>query len=99
MNSSRAGEWRVSVSATAGIAFLPMSGVQKKAAAYRAHFGGCEELKEDDVANLTTRDLPGVPDLIWGSFPCQDLSLAGNGLAWQANAAVLLRHSGNWCGR
>ena len=51
----------------------------QKAAAYRAYFGRCEELKEDDVANLTTRDLPGAPDLIWGSFPCQDLSLAGNG--------------------
>src|SRR5690606_26645286 len=24
-------------------------------------------------------DLPGRPDLVWGSFPCQDLSLAGPG--------------------
>lgn len=51
----------------------------KKAAAYRAHFGECEELKEGDVARLTTQDLPGMPDLIWASFPCQDLSLAGAG--------------------
>lgn len=51
----------------------------KKAAAYRAHFGRCDELKEDDVANVTTRDLPDTADLAWASFPCQDLSLAGMG--------------------
>jgi DNA (cytosine-5)-methyltransferase 1 len=32
-----------------------------------------------DVAALTTSELPGVADLAWASFPCQDLSLAGNG--------------------
>src|SRR5437762_8997823 len=52
---------------------------QKKASAYRAHFGQCDELKEDDVAKLTTQDLPGTADLVWASFPCQDLSLAGMG--------------------
>lgn len=51
----------------------------KKASAYRAFFGDAPELKVDDVARLTTRDLPGVADLAWASFPCQDLSLAGNG--------------------
>ncbi len=51
----------------------------KKAAAYRAHFGRCDELKEDDVANLSTGDLPGTPEMVWASFPCQDLSLAGMG--------------------
>lgn len=51
----------------------------KKTAAYRAHFGRSDELKECDVAKLVTRDLPGTPDLIWASFPCQDLSLAGSG--------------------
>ena len=51
---------------------------EKKAASYRAYFGP-DELKVDDVANLTVEDLPGVPALVWGSFPCQDLSLAGNG--------------------
>src|SRR5579862_9274608 len=50
----------------------------KKAASYRAHFGG-DELRVDDVANLGVQDLPGVPTLVWGSFPCQDLSLAGSG--------------------
>lgn len=51
----------------------------KKVAAYRAYFGRTDELKEYDVAKLQTRDLPGKPDLIWASFPCQDLSLAGSG--------------------
>jgi DNA (cytosine-5)-methyltransferase 1 len=52
---------------------------EKKARAYRSFFGPSPELKVTDVAQLTTKDLPGSPDLIWASFPCQDLSLAGNG--------------------
>lgn len=52
---------------------------EKKASAYRAYFGPSPELKVADVAHLKTKDLPGVPDLVWASFPCQDLSLAGNG--------------------
>lgn len=51
----------------------------KKAAAYRAYFGASPELKVADVATLTTTDLPGRADLVWASFPCQDLSLAGSG--------------------
>lgn len=51
----------------------------KKARAYRAYFGRSQELKVQDVRSLRTRDLPGVPDLVWASFPCQDLSLAGSG--------------------
>lgn len=49
-----------------------------KAAAYRANWGG-EELVVGDIAALTPADLPGQADLMWGSFPCQDLSLAGAG--------------------
>ena len=51
---------------------------EKKARAYRSRFGGAE-LKVCDVAKLTVDDLPGIPTMVWGSFPCQDLSLAGNG--------------------
>lgn len=51
---------------------------EKKAASYRGYFDDAE-LKVEDVANLTIEDLPGVPTLVWASFPCQDLSLAGNG--------------------
>ena len=50
----------------------------KKAASYIANWGE-ESLKLGDVAELTTADLPGIADLAWASFPCQDLSLAGNG--------------------
>jgi DNA (cytosine-5)-methyltransferase 1 len=52
---------------------------EKKASAYRAYFGASPELKITDVSKLVMQDLPGVPDLVWASFPCQDLSLAGSG--------------------
>jgi DNA (cytosine-5)-methyltransferase 1 len=35
------------------------------------------DLRVGDIADLTAADLPGTADLMWGSFPCQDLSLAG----------------------
>ncbi|WP_395644851.1 DNA cytosine methyltransferase [Terricaulis sp.] len=48
-----------------------------KAAAYRAAFAG-EEMRVGDVWDLGAADLPGKAALAWASFPCQDLSLAGN---------------------
>ena len=49
----------------------------RKCAAYRENFGE-KDLIEDDIANISVDDLPkAAPDLMWGSFPCQDLSLAG----------------------
>ncbi|MBP7242029.1 DNA cytosine methyltransferase [Amaricoccus sp.] len=50
----------------------------KKAIAYRANWGA-EHLCVADVASLAAADLPGMADLVWASFPCQDLSLAGGG--------------------
>lgn len=50
----------------------------RKAAAYRENWGG-DDLIEGDIRALTAADLPGEADLMWGSFPCQDLSLAGAG--------------------
>lgn len=50
----------------------------RKAAAYRENWGG-DELIAGDIRALTVADLPGEADLMWGSFPCQDLSLAGAG--------------------
>jgi DNA (cytosine-5)-methyltransferase 1 len=48
-----------------------------KCADYRANFGG-DDLIEGDIAALSAADLPPHSvDLVWGSFPCQDLSLAG----------------------
>jgi DNA (cytosine-5)-methyltransferase 1 len=52
---------------------------RKKAVAYRRNFGPSPELRVGDVADIKLTDLPGAPDLVWGSFPCQDLSLAGAG--------------------
>ncbi len=51
----------------------------KKGLTYQANWGTNGELKVGDVKNLTADDLPGVAELVWGSFPCQDLSLAGGG--------------------
>lgn len=50
----------------------------KKAAAYRANWGE-GEMWCGDVAMVRAGQLPGRADLVWASFPCQDLSLAGNG--------------------
>ena len=51
---------------------------RKKGRIYRENWGD-DELKTADVGSLTTNDLPGMADLVWASFPCQDLSLAGGG--------------------
>jgi DNA (cytosine-5)-methyltransferase 1 len=49
-----------------------------KAASWRANWGP-DALHVGDIAGLAAADLPGRADLMWGSFPCQDLSLAGVG--------------------
>jgi len=51
---------------------------EKKGAAYTANWGD-EDLSICSVADVKTTDIPGHADLAWGSFPCQDLSLAGAG--------------------
>ncbi|MFN7883463.1 MAG: DNA cytosine methyltransferase, partial [bacterium] len=51
----------------------------KKGLTYQANWGADGELTVGDVAQLKVSDLPGQADLVWGSFPCQDLSLAGGG--------------------
>lgn len=50
----------------------------KKAASYRANWGD-HEMWCGDVARVDAARLPERANLIWASFPCQDLSLAGNG--------------------
>lgn len=49
----------------------------KKGEAYAANWGR-EGLIVDDIRNIAPDELP-TADLAWGSFPCQDLSLAGGG--------------------
>ena len=51
---------------------------RKKAATYALNWG-VDNLVCGDVREVTTADLTGVADLVWASFPCQDLSLAGSG--------------------
>ena len=60
----------------------------KKANSYQANWGS-DAFRLGDVNALTAADLPGRADLVWGSFPCQDLSLAGAGagLAGQRSGA------------
>ena len=50
---------------------------EKKGASYAANWG-TEALKIISVGKLTAADVPGHADLAWASFPCQDLSLAGD---------------------
>ena len=50
----------------------------KKAASYKANWGAAH-FRLADIHDLKAADLPGEADLAWASFPCQDLSLAGNG--------------------
>jgi DNA (cytosine-5)-methyltransferase 1 len=49
----------------------------KKGSSYAANWGD-EELLIKDVGKLSTKDLQRPADLAWASFPCQDLSLAGD---------------------
>lgn len=51
---------------------------RKKGDSYAANWGR-EQLCVEDVAELATSNLPGHANLVWASFPCQDLSLAGAG--------------------
>ena len=57
---------------------------EKKAASYRENFTS-DHLVVGDVFNVRAGQLPGRADLAWGSFPCQDLSLAGAGRGLEGN--------------
>ena len=48
-----------------------------KAGVYCANWGTAD-FHFGDVNAVVADDLPGIADLAWASFPCQDLSLAGN---------------------
>ena len=58
---------------------------ERKASAYKEYFDSADEWFSGDVAKVKTSDLPGIADLAWASFPCQDLSLAGSGGGLNAN--------------
>ena len=63
----------------------------KKAASYRANHHGGKELLLKDVATVTRDEIPGVSDLGWASFPCQDLSLAGKGAGLDGKRSGLFK--------
>lgn len=63
----------------------------KKAASYRENWGAAG-LHVGDVGRVSTAQLPGRADLIWASFPCQDLSLAGAGAALSGGARQGMIH-------
>lgn len=50
-----------------------------KGAVYEANFGA-GHFDSNDIWDVEIDDLADSADLAWASFPCQDLSLAGNGL-------------------
>lgn len=57
---------------------------RKKGTTYAKNWGDAH-LVVDDLRNISPDDMPGQPDLVWGSFPCQDLSLAGGGAGLKGN--------------
>jgi DNA (cytosine-5)-methyltransferase 1 len=50
----------------------------RKAETYRRNWNPANLLLKD-IHNVSASDIPGIADLAWASFPCQDLSLAGGG--------------------
>ena len=67
-----------------------------KARAYIENWGK-DDFVGGDVGKVSTSQLPNRADLAWASFPCQDLSLAGNykGLG-ESSAAVMTRSGTFW---
>ncbi|OYU90869.1 MAG: DNA (cytosine-5-)-methyltransferase [Bradyrhizobiaceae bacterium PARB1] len=67
-----------------------------KARVYADNWGDAEILHED-IANVEPESLGRRADLAWASFPCQDLSTAGNGLGiGQAGGANRTRSGTFW---
>lgn len=66
-----------------------------KAATYTANWGGSDFVC-DDVANIKPADLSGIADLVWASFPCQDLSLAGSYRGLGTAASEVMTRSGTF---
>jgi DNA (cytosine-5)-methyltransferase 1 len=57
---------------------------------------GEAEILEDDIHNVDPEDLGRRADLAWASFPCQDLSTAGNGLGIGQAAGANRTRSGTF---
>lgn len=68
---------------------------EMKANAYRENWPG-DELHVGDIAKVTPKMLPGPVDLAWASFPCQDLSLAGDYRGLGSEGANRVSRSGTF---
>lgn len=66
-----------------------------KIQAYKAKWGA-DHLDTRDVSDLSLKDIPSTADLAWASFPCQDLSVAGNGLGIGEAGAEATRSGALW---
>jgi DNA (cytosine-5)-methyltransferase 1 len=67
-----------------------------KVGAYVRNYGDAD-IKLEDVAKLRLDDLPTEPsDLAWASFPCQDLSLAGESKGLGRERDEALTRSGSF---
>lgn len=62
----------------------------KKGEAYAANWG-TRDLIVGDIYDLDVDGIPGQADLAWGSFPCQDLSLAGMGAGLEGKRSGAFR--------
>lgn len=67
----------------------------KKVASYQSNWGA-DDILWRDVAQVSTSDLPGIPDLVWASSPCQDFSLAGKGMGLGNSADEARTRSGSF---
>jgi DNA (cytosine-5)-methyltransferase 1 len=62
-----------------------------KSVAYLRNFPDAHShLAQCDINDLKVNSIPGAADLIWGSFPCQDLSLAGTGKGLNGSRSGLI---------
>ena len=68
---------------------------EMKVATYKANWGSNDLLCED-VAKVVTSQLPGHADLAWASFPCQDLSLAGDYMGLGSASSPVQSRSGTF---
>lgn len=66
-----------------------------KVQVYADNWGG-KEILEDDIHKVRAEDVPRRADLAWASFPCQDLSTAGNGLGIGQAAGANRTRSGTF---
>lgn len=64
-----------------------------KASTYIRNWGG-DHFDSRDVREIKTTDIKDFFDLAWASFPCQDLSVAGNGLGIGVSETSELTRSG-----